>query len=101
MSASENARTAATEQPEQPDEPGQQDQPDQPRQPEPHSVIPNIADLSDARKYRALAVCLLVGFMTLLDVSIVNVALPSMQKGLHATPADLRGSSPDTPSPSA
>lgn len=54
-----------------------------------HSSIPGIAGLSERRKNRALAVCLLVGFMTLLDVSIVNVALPSMQKGLSATPADL------------
>ncbi|WP_438801871.1 MFS transporter [Catenulispora pinistramenti] len=51
--------------------------------------MPGIAGLSDRQKYRALAVCLLVGFMTLLDVSIVNVALPSMQKGLKASPADL------------
>ena len=57
--------------------------------PEGHSSIPGIAGLSDRQKYRALAVCLLVGFMTLLDVSIVNVALPSMQKGLKASPADL------------
>ncbi|HEX4790960.1 MAG TPA: MFS transporter [Actinospica sp.] len=33
--------------------------------------------------------CLVVGFMTLLDVSIVNVALPSIQRGLHASTADL------------
>ena len=58
-------------------------------QTEAHSVIPGIAELPTARKYRALAVCLLVGFMTLLDVSIVNVALPSIEKGLGATPADL------------
>ena len=32
----------------------------------------------------ALGVCLAAGFMTLLDVSIVNVALPSIQQGLHA-----------------
>ena len=57
--------------------------------PEGHSSIPGIAGLSERRKNQALAVCLLVGFMTLLDVSIVNVALPSMQKGLSATPADL------------
>jgi EmrB/QacA subfamily drug resistance transporter len=57
--------------------------------PDGHSSIPGIAGLSEQRKNRALAVCLLVGFMTLLDVSIVNVALPSMQKGLSATPADL------------
>jgi MFS family permease len=32
----------------------------------------------------ALAVVLAAGFMTLLDVSIVNVALPSIERGLHA-----------------
>lgn len=46
-------------------------------------------DTPDPRRWRALAVCLVVGFMTLLDVSIVNVALPSIQRGLHATSADL------------
>jgi EmrB/QacA subfamily drug resistance transporter len=39
----------------------------------------------DPRRWRALAVTLGAGFMSLLDVSIVNVALPSMQIGLHAT----------------
>ena len=39
--------------------------------------------------WRALAVCLLAGFMTLLDVSIVNVALPSIQRGLHAGSVDV------------
>ncbi|CAM3393466.1 MFS transporter [Kibdelosporangium persicum] len=38
----------------------------------------------DPRRWRALSVTLGVGFMTLLDISIVNVALPSMQAGLHA-----------------
>ncbi|MEU6725988.1 MFS transporter [Nonomuraea wenchangensis] len=33
---------------------------------------------------RALAVCLVAAFMTGLDVSIVNVALPSIREGLHA-----------------
>jgi MFS family permease len=32
----------------------------------------------------ALGVCLAAGFMTLLDVSIVNVALPSIEQSLHA-----------------
>ena len=41
------------------------------------------------RRWQALAVCLVVGFMTLLDVSIVNVALPSIQRGLNASSADL------------
>jgi MFS family permease len=37
----------------------------------------------------ALAVCLAAGFMTLLDVSIVNVALPSIEQGLHAQSNEL------------
>ncbi|MGH4035623.1 MFS transporter [Actinomycetota bacterium Odt1-20B] len=44
---------------------------------------------ADARRWKALAVCLTAGFMTLLDTSIVNVALPSMERGLHASQADL------------
>ncbi|PYC78248.1 MFS transporter [Streptomyces tateyamensis] len=43
----------------------------------------------ERRRWRALAVCLLVGFMTLLDVSIVTVALPSIESGLGASEADL------------
>ncbi|MFL4902555.1 MFS transporter [Streptomyces sp. MMS24-I2-30] len=45
--------------------------------------------LADERRWKALAVCLTAGFMTLLDTSIVNVAVPSMERGLHADPADL------------
>ena len=41
------------------------------------------------QRWQALGVCLLAGFMTLLDVSIVNVALPSMQQGLDAPPVAL------------
>ena len=44
----------------------------------------------DPRRWRALTVCLIAGFMTLLDVSIVNVALPSIRTGLHATSSDLQ-----------
>jgi EmrB/QacA subfamily drug resistance transporter len=36
-------------------------------------------------RWRALAVTLLVGFMSLLDVTIVNVAVPSIQHGLGAS----------------
>ncbi|MGJ0118199.1 MFS transporter [Williamsia sp. MIQD14] len=43
----------------------------------------------DPRRWTALTVCLAVGFMTLLDVSIVNVALPSIEKGIGASSADL------------
>ncbi|MEQ3552471.1 MFS transporter [Pseudonocardia nematodicida] len=45
--------------------------------------------LPDPRRWQALSVCLVAGFMTLLDVSIVNVALPSMQADLGASAAQL------------
>lgn len=41
-------------------------------------------------RWKALAVCLAAVFMTLLDVSIVNVALPSIQEGLHAPDSALQ-----------
>lgn len=44
----------------------------------------------DPNRWRALAVCLVAGFMTLLDVSIVNVALPSIQQALHAGSSALQ-----------
>lgn len=44
---------------------------------------------ADPRRWKVLVVCLVAGFMTLLDVSIVNVALPSMQAGLGTTPVEL------------
>jgi EmrB/QacA subfamily drug resistance transporter len=44
----------------------------------------------DPRRWRALAVCLVAGFMTLLDISIVNVALPSIERGLGADESDLQ-----------
>ena len=43
----------------------------------------------DPDRWRALAVVLAAGFMTRLDVSIVNVALPSIERGLHAQPNEL------------
>ncbi|MHC3473191.1 MFS transporter [Streptomyces sp. 7R007] len=39
----------------------------------------------DPRRWRALWVTLVAGFMSLLDVTIVAVALPSMQRDLHAS----------------
>jgi EmrB/QacA subfamily drug resistance transporter len=44
----------------------------------------------DPDRWMALAVVLAAGFMTLLDVSIVNVALPSIERGLHAQPNELQ-----------
>ncbi|WP_047864347.1 MFS transporter [Rubrobacter aplysinae] len=43
----------------------------------------------DPGRWRALVVCLVAGFMILLDVSIVNVALPSIQRDLDASAAEL------------
>ena len=44
----------------------------------------------DPNRWRALGVCLAVGFMTLLDVSIVNVALPSIETSLGAGPSQVQ-----------
>ncbi|ROS73661.1 MFS transporter [Cellulomonas sp. PhB143] len=44
----------------------------------------------DPARWRTLAVCLTVGFVTLLDVSVVNVALPSIEHSLHAGPTQLQ-----------
>ena len=53
----------------------------------PRARVPEVNDddfQPDPNRWKALAVCLVAGFMTLLDVSIVNVALPSIQTGLGA-----------------
>lgn len=42
------------------------------------------------RRWHALAVTLVAGFMGLLDVSIVNVAFPSMQHALNASLSDVQ-----------
>jgi EmrB/QacA subfamily drug resistance transporter len=44
----------------------------------------------DPRRWRALWVTLTAGFMSLLDVSIVAVALPSIHEGLAASPAGVQ-----------
>jgi EmrB/QacA subfamily drug resistance transporter len=41
-------------------------------------------------RWRAFSVCLVAAFMTLLDVSIVNVALPSIRTGLQASQTELQ-----------
>ncbi|MFC6936325.1 MFS transporter [Actinomadura yumaensis] len=46
--------------------------------------------LTGRRRWQAVSVCLVAAFMTLLDVSIVNVALPSIREGLHASEAGLQ-----------
>ncbi|MEU9386872.1 MFS transporter [Streptomyces sp. NPDC048279] len=42
---------------------------------------------TEDRRWRALGVCLAAGFISLLDTSIVNVALPSIEHGLGASDA--------------
>lgn len=44
----------------------------------------------DPRRWKALSVTLVAGFMSLLDVSIVSVALPSIQRGLGTSPAGVQ-----------
>jgi EmrB/QacA subfamily drug resistance transporter len=45
---------------------------------------------ADPRRWKALSVALTAGFMTLLDVSIVSVALPSIQRGLGTDAAGVQ-----------
>lgn len=49
-----------------------------------------MSDDPDPRRWRILGVTLVVGFMSLLDVTIVNVALPSIQAGLDASAATIQ-----------
>lgn len=51
---------------------------------------PEEVTLSDADRWRVLAVLLGVIFMSLVGVSIVNVALPSIQRNLGADNSDLQ-----------
>jgi EmrB/QacA subfamily drug resistance transporter len=44
---------------------------------------------ADSRKWFALAIVCVAQFMVILDVSIVNVALPSIQRGLHFSEENL------------
>ena len=44
----------------------------------------------DPKRWQALWVTLVAGFMSLLDVSIVAVALPSIQRGLGTDPAQVQ-----------
>jgi EmrB/QacA subfamily drug resistance transporter len=51
--------------------------------------VPQTAEEADPRRWIALAILLLAGFMNLMDVSIVNVAIPSMQANLGADPSQI------------
>src|SRR5919112_1349449 len=45
---------------------------------------------ADRTRWRSLALCLTASAMTLLDLSIVNVALPSLRTSLNASDSDLQ-----------
>jgi hypothetical protein len=49
-----------------------------------------VTEAADPKRWRVLAVTQAAGFMSLLDVSIVNVALPSIQRDLGASPATVQ-----------
>jgi EmrB/QacA subfamily drug resistance transporter len=59
----------------------------------PAAVAPDVASKTsveaDPRRWKALAVLALVQFMLILDVTVVNVALPNIQKDLHFGPTGL------------
>ena len=44
----------------------------------------------DPRRWRILGVALVIGFMALLDVTIVNVAIPSMRTGLDTSASTIQ-----------
>jgi EmrB/QacA subfamily drug resistance transporter len=49
----------------------------------------NNASAAEGHGWRAVSIVLVGAFMALLDTTIVNVALPSIRTGLHASPASL------------
>ncbi len=51
---------------------------------------PLSGDQPDPRRWLTLIILLLAAFMNLLDVSIVNIAIPSIQRDLHASYADVQ-----------
>jgi MFS family permease len=50
----------------------------------------HMENVSTARKNQILALLATAGLMGVLDFSIVNVALPSIQRAFHLTPAELQ-----------
>ncbi|HEY6479956.1 MAG TPA: MFS transporter [Streptosporangiaceae bacterium] len=45
---------------------------------------------ADPRRWLTLVILLLAAFMNLLDISIVNIAIPAIQRNLHASYADVQ-----------
>jgi EmrB/QacA subfamily drug resistance transporter len=55
-----------------------------------HGSDPEAPYEPDPRRWRILGVSLVIGFMALLDVSIVNIAIPSMQRGLDTSSGTIQ-----------
>ncbi len=51
---------------------------------------PPVDQLNQRQRWQAFSVCLVAAFMTLLDVSIVNVAVPTIRTGLGASQTQLQ-----------
>ncbi|MCW2758256.1 MAG: Arabinose efflux permease [Nocardioidaceae bacterium] len=51
---------------------------------------PTTDDVPDGNRWVALVVCCSALFMTLLDVSVTNVAIPSIANATHAGPSELQ-----------
>ncbi len=63
--------------------------PASPGQPAPAADHRQLAQAAPGHGWRAVSIVLVGAFMALLDTTIVNVALPSIRTGLHASPASL------------
>ena len=55
----------------------------------PQFHVPQNVEEADPRRWVGFFFLLLASFMNLIDVTVVNVALPSMQANLKATPSDI------------
>src|SRR5437763_5034783 len=53
-------------------------------------AVPNLTERADSRRWIALAVIVAAQFMVVLDVAIVNVALPSIKTDLHFSQESLQ-----------
>ncbi len=60
-----------------------------PLDPQTATLESQLAPAPDPRRWKALAVLALVQFMIVIDVTVVNVALPSIQKALHFSAGGL------------
>src|SRR5436305_6373654 len=49
-----------------------------------------MTEKTSTNRWLILVIACLAQFMVVLDATIVNVALPSIQRGLHFSPADLQ-----------